>query len=666
MVRPAPRVWLPSTPGRAGIWYVLLTIVMTWPLAATMTTRLPNDLGDPLLNCWILAWNADHLLALGTGHLDAWSSLWHGNIFHPEPYTLGYSEVLIAQSIQVLPIWAITRNIVLGYNLVFLATFVLSGIGMFLLVRQLLDDWRVAFVAGLLFAFIPYRAHQASHIQVMSSQWMPFALYGFERAIATRHVKPLALGSLALVAQNLSCGYFLVFFSLFVPPYVVAALIRHRRWTDVGLWLRFAGAALVVGAATVPWMEPYLALRDLHDMRRSLDELAAFSADTWSWFMPEPGTTIWSRWLAPMARPEGALFPGALPILFALVAMSGGVARCLSAGEPTLSGATRVSSWRRAIFIVSLGLIGWGLLTLGVLLVGQGGLYRLGDLRIRIQSLTRSMEFIGLGSLVLLVLSQRFRQHLVGVLRSPLSFAAAATFLAVYLSLGPEPRAGGKELNGPPLYLGLYQLVPGMDGLRVPARFAAVGGVFLVITAAYGVRDITRRWPRHTAGVLTAICCVWLVESATLPFPVAMHGAADTPVLQDPTSDLAVGWPVPPEARALSSLPVNAVLLHLPIGDISWELHYMYDSLYHWRPMVNGYSGYAPRTYLDLVDPLKDPTRAPERAWQRLMESTATHVVVHRSAYRGQVPPWPYTWLESHGARIQTSSGDIDVYRLPR
>lgn len=647
------------------MWYLLLTLVTTWPLAATVTTHLPNDLGDPLLNCWILAWTADHLLALATGHVEAWSSLWHGNIFHPEPYTLGYSEVLIAQSIQVLPIWALTRNIVLGYNLVFLATFVLSGIGMFLLVRQLLDDWRVAFVAGLLFAFIPYRAHQASHIQVMSSQWMPFALYGFERAIATRRLKPLALGSLALVAQNLSCGYFLVFFSFFVPPYVAAALARHGRLMDFRLWLRFAVAGALVGAATVPWMQPYLALRDVHDMRRSLDELAAFSADTWSWFMPEPGTTIWSRWLAPMARPEGALFPGALPVILALIAVGKGASR-LAARVRSSSDMASARPWHRALIVVGLGLTAWGLITLGVLLVGEGGLYRVAGVRLRIQSVSRSLEFIGIGLLVLCGWSRSFRQHVLATLRSPLVFSAAATGLAIYLSLGPEPRAGGKELNGPPLYWWLYEFVPGMDGLRVPARFAAVGGLFLVVTAGFGLRDVARWLPHRAASVLAAISCVWLVESATLPFPVAMHGAADTPVLRDPPTHLPVGWSVPPEAQALSNLPANAVLVHLPMGDISWELHYMYDSIYHWRPMVNGYSGYAPRTYLDLVDPLRDPTRSPERAWQRLMASTATHAVVHRSAFKGQSPPWPYAWLESHGAEIQTTVGDVDVYRLPR
>ena len=85
---------------------------------------------------------------------------------------------------QILPVHAIARNPILGYNLLFLSTFVLSGLGMYLLVRELTGNPLAAFVAGLLFAFAPYRLAQSSHLQVLSSQWMPFVLYGMRRYFA--------------------------------------------------------------------------------------------------------------------------------------------------------------------------------------------------------------------------------------------------------------------------------------------------------------------------------------------------------------------------------------------------------------------------------------------------------------------------------------------------
>ena len=46
--------------------------------------------------------------------------------------------------------WALTGNPILCYNLLFLSTFVLSGLGTYLFVRELTGNPRAAFVAGLL------------------------------------------------------------------------------------------------------------------------------------------------------------------------------------------------------------------------------------------------------------------------------------------------------------------------------------------------------------------------------------------------------------------------------------------------------------------------------------------------------------------------------------
>ena len=73
--------------------------------------------------------DADHIVRFFSGDIHALSGFWNANIFYPEPLTLAYSEHLFAQAVQILPVYAITRNIILCYNLLFLSTFVLSGLG---------------------------------------------------------------------------------------------------------------------------------------------------------------------------------------------------------------------------------------------------------------------------------------------------------------------------------------------------------------------------------------------------------------------------------------------------------------------------------------------------------------------------------------------------------
>src|SRR3954470_11217118 len=120
---------------------------MTWPLAAGLTHDVPADFGDPLFTSWVISWDATHL---GRG----W---WHANIFAPHPLALAYSEHFLPQGLAALPIYLATGNPILGYNLVFLATFVLSGLGMYLLGRELTGSRTAGFVAGLAFAFTPVR-----------------------------------------------------------------------------------------------------------------------------------------------------------------------------------------------------------------------------------------------------------------------------------------------------------------------------------------------------------------------------------------------------------------------------------------------------------------------------------------------------------------------------
>src|SRR5690242_16741332 len=83
--RPVRPAWLREGPGPGAATIVLLalTIVMTWPLATGLLHDLPNDLGDSVLNCWILGWDLHHLTGFLSGHVTALAGYWNANIFFP-------------------------------------------------------------------------------------------------------------------------------------------------------------------------------------------------------------------------------------------------------------------------------------------------------------------------------------------------------------------------------------------------------------------------------------------------------------------------------------------------------------------------------------------------------------------------------------------------------
>ena len=173
------------SPRIARSLYTAIAVVMTWPLMRHPSTTIASDLGDSLFVCWVLMWTSGQVLAALRGNVAALADYWNGNIFYPAPHTIAYSEHFTPQMLQMLPVYAAGGNILLCYNLLFLSTFVVAALGMYLFVRDITGRPLAAFLAGLAFAYAPYRLGQFPHLQVMSIGWMPLALLGLRRFFST-------------------------------------------------------------------------------------------------------------------------------------------------------------------------------------------------------------------------------------------------------------------------------------------------------------------------------------------------------------------------------------------------------------------------------------------------------------------------------------------------
>src|SRR5439155_50123 len=113
-----------------------------------------------LLNTWILAWDAGRFAHGLRG-------LWDAPIFYPYSHALAYSEHLLGIAIFSAPLQWATRNPILVFNAVFLTSFVLAGGAMYLLARTLTGRRDAALIAGLIFAFTPYRFAHIAHLQML-------------------------------------------------------------------------------------------------------------------------------------------------------------------------------------------------------------------------------------------------------------------------------------------------------------------------------------------------------------------------------------------------------------------------------------------------------------------------------------------------------------------
>jgi hypothetical protein len=128
---------------------------------------------------------------------------------------------------------------------------------------------------------------------------------------------------------------------------------------------------------------------------------------------------------------------------------------------------------------------------------------------------------------------------------------------------------------------------------------------------------------------------------------------------------VAVGTAAPEVYRFAAGLPPSAVLLELPLGEPAFDVRYMFYSTLHWKRLVNGYSGGFPSSYEMLTEALKDAARRPDRAWQAIVDSAATHAIVHEGSYDEGGGPRLSDFLRAHGAHEVKTFGSDRVFRLP-
>jgi hypothetical protein len=506
------------------------TIVMTLPLSGHLTRTLPSDGVDTLLNAWIVGWDADRLR-------HGLQGLWNAPAFFPYHDTLAFSENLLGVAVFVAPIYWATGNPVFTYNVAFLGSFVLAGVGMYVLVRSLTSDRGAAAAAAVAFAFCPFRMTHVSHLQMIATGWLPLTIWGLHRYFATAGRRWLLVFAGGWILQSLSNSY--MFYYLCVPAAAVAVdgLWRSSRRTRDAIEILLAGVAIVVALAPVG--AAYYRVRTNYHMVRNLDDMVNRSADLRSYV--EGKVSIGDgRWLptAVVSDPERELFPGMFSLAFAAIAIGG---------------------WRSA------------------------------DPRRR--------------RLVLL--------------------CGVVAVAGLVLSLGPFIHVWGHVVTEYGPYRWLLAVVPGMSGMRVPARFAIVFEAALAVLVGVGVGYLCAaakpRWRPLILGVsLVAIAA----DGYSVPITIVRYAGGGRP------EDRAVaGW--------LRDKPAGGVL-HLPaVTNAYQELHYQYVTLFHGHPVVNAYSGYDTPLFAFLRDgrsPLTDFDRFPATI-RMLRELGIRYVVLHTEDY---------------------------------
>ena len=230
--------------------YVGLTFLFTYPLGWFLTSHHAGEAGgDARVYLWNMWWVDKALTDLHTSPFET------DLIFYPLGIGLSLHTLGLSQGLLFIPLNALLGDVAAA-NAILLLTFVASALGMYALARYLgASNWG-AFLAGLAFAFCPYRlARLAGHYDLLGTEWIPFYTLFFLKTLREKKFDVRLL--LAASALAAICGYttltYLVFLAMLSGLYVLWRVIHdwpdRRDWSPIG---RSALVGLVAAGLLLP------------------------------------------------------------------------------------------------------------------------------------------------------------------------------------------------------------------------------------------------------------------------------------------------------------------------------------------------------------------------------------------------------------------------------
>ena len=196
-----------------------------------------------------------------------------------------------------------------------------------------------------------------------------------------------------------------------------------------------------------------------------------------------------------------------------------------------------------------------------------------------------------------------------------------------------------------PVYGWAFNVFPPMQGLRAAARF---GNLFLLAVAMLGGLGLALWRPGRYAGL--ALLLLVNLESLRAPFAYTRFEG------------------IPGLYRLLADEPGPVVLAEQPFfprSGIFLNSPYVLASTAHWRPLMNGYSGYTPASYQRYADAF---WYFPEDwAIKAMKDAGVTHVMVHVAAFsKDRMAVVPAIEKRPDFELMAVGRNNLRLYRLKR
>jgi hypothetical protein len=548
-----------------------LTAIMTWPWVLHLRNAVP-DTGDPYAISYFLWWDYYQ-----TFHNPL--NLFQATIFYPYHSTLAFGEFDYGVSVLFFPLFALGFRPLTVCNLATFLSFPFTGYAMFRLARTMSGSTALAWIAGIIIAFLPFRFHHLSHLHLIFVGWVPLLFEALVLFARRRSWACAAWLGFAFLMNALTCT---TWFILTIIPLALSAVLlltRNNAWRDRKFWLRAGATLCLASLLLLPFLLPLRRVAAEHGFIRRPEEVRQYSAHLINWLAPDARTRAWRGFGKAGVAAELILFPGLMAPLLIIAALLLSKRKLQqSADDEKTTTLMRILLVVLDATAVSAGIIAF--LTLGYDVLK---LKLFGHLLLSATGPTRALTILGAVVFVrCLIAYPRVLRNATGRERSlSETFNSAQRselfgHAVIWILIG---FAGSFGLNFF-FHEFLYDNVALFRSMRVASRWAMICYVGLALLAGLGAQRFTdvigRWWPRFGKPLVYGLIVVAIL--------VDLHAAPLRMIRGEPEPDALT--------LDLKSRKMNGGIIELPIGDR--DHIYMLRAADHGHPLVNGRYSFVP------------------------------------------------------------------------
>lgn len=252
------------------LFFLMLLLFTFKSLVFNLSTNLPDWLDYSTLN-WIISQEVFKII-----HLQ-FANFFDTNAFYPHKNTLFFSDIHLPQALLMTPFVYLTKNIILSFNVLYLTTFVLNYISLFVLWRQLFKNSLIAFTGSIFFIFSPYFHLYSAHFQMLSYWPFIFALFFLLRKEDAWKITDILIVGFLLAVQFLAGVYLAVFLIFTLLSYFVLRLATHSN-KRILMLKSLLGIFVVFFIVDGIFIKGYLDTKNFYHIQRDLKEFIIYSA----------------------------------------------------------------------------------------------------------------------------------------------------------------------------------------------------------------------------------------------------------------------------------------------------------------------------------------------------------------------------------------------------